>query len=119
MTIVRSELESLLADLVRIDARNPWLIPGGPGEAAIARHIVERLRPLGVEILMEEVAPERHRGVRDGRGGHVAGLLALRREPHGGCESVTKPDTVDRSGIAAPGRDTSRRCPWRGARGHH
>src|SRR4249919_863089 len=59
MTIARADLEALLGDLVRIDARNPWLIPGGPGEGAIADHVVARLRPLGIEITVEEVSPGR------------------------------------------------------------
>ncbi len=59
MTIARADLEALLGDLVRIDARNPWLIPGGPGEGAIAGHIVARLRPLGIDVTVEEVAQGR------------------------------------------------------------
>jgi acetylornithine deacetylase/succinyl-diaminopimelate desuccinylase-like protein len=59
MPIVRSELEDLLAELVRIDSRNPWLIEGGPGETAIARFLEDRLRPLPVEVSVDEVAPGR------------------------------------------------------------
>ena len=55
----RTELESLLADLVRIDSRNPWLIPGTPGEAEVAAFVVDRLRPLQVELAIDEVAPGR------------------------------------------------------------
>jgi acetylornithine deacetylase len=55
----RAELESLLAELVRIDARNPWLIPGAPGEGAIAAFLAERLRPLGVELTADEVTSGR------------------------------------------------------------
>jgi acetylornithine deacetylase len=55
----RAELEALLADLVRIDARNPWLIPDAPGEGAIAAFLVERLRPLDIELAVDEVASGR------------------------------------------------------------
>ncbi len=59
MPIDRTELETLLAQLIRIDSRNPWLIPGTPGEGAIAAHLVERLRALPVEVAVDEVAPGR------------------------------------------------------------
>ena len=35
-TTLRTRLETLISELVGIDARNPWLIPGAPGEAEIA-----------------------------------------------------------------------------------
>jgi len=59
MTIRRAELETLLSELVRIDSRNPWLIPGGPGEGALARFIADRLSATGAEIAFDEVAPGR------------------------------------------------------------
>ncbi len=68
MPIARSELETLLAELVRIDARNPWLIPGAPGEGTIAAFLVERLRPLYVEISVDEVAAGRPNVVARWRG---------------------------------------------------
>jgi acetylornithine deacetylase/succinyl-diaminopimelate desuccinylase-like protein len=58
-TMTRVELEPLLAALVRIGSINPWLIPGAAGEGAVAAFIVERLRPLGVDVVVEEVAPGR------------------------------------------------------------
>jgi acetylornithine deacetylase/succinyl-diaminopimelate desuccinylase-like protein len=59
MPIDRTELETLLAELIRIDSRNPWLIPGTPGEGAIAAYLVERLHVLPVEVAVDEVAPGR------------------------------------------------------------
>lgn len=59
MSIDRTSLERLLGDLVRIDSRNPWLIPGAPGEGAVAATIVERVRSMGLEVGVEEVASGR------------------------------------------------------------
>jgi len=59
MPIDRTELETLLAHLILIDSRNPWLIPGTPGEGAIAAYLVDRLRALPVEVSVDEVAPGR------------------------------------------------------------
>jgi acetylornithine deacetylase len=52
-------LETLLADLVRIDSRVPWLIEGAPGEAAMAGFVAAWLRRAGVTVELEEVAPGR------------------------------------------------------------
>lgn len=73
----RAELEALLTDLVRIDARNPWLIPGAPGEGAVAAFLVERLRPLDVELAVDEVAPGRPNVVARWRGGGGGPSLCL------------------------------------------
>lgn len=57
---LRRELVDLAADLVRIDARNPWLIDGGAGEAAIAADVAARTRALpGVEVRVVDVEPGR------------------------------------------------------------
>ncbi|HSS35924.1 MAG TPA: M20/M25/M40 family metallo-hydrolase [Patescibacteria group bacterium] len=79
MPIDRSELEAVLADLVRIDSRNPWLIPGAPGEAAVAAFVADRLRNLDVELAIDEVAPGRPNVVARWRGtggGPTLGLNA-------------------------------------------
>ena len=59
LTMTRAGLEPLLASLVGIASNNPWLIPGAAGEGAVAAFIVERLRPLGVDVVVEEVSPGR------------------------------------------------------------
>jgi acetylornithine deacetylase len=60
-----------LADLVRIDSRNPTLVPGAPGEAPIAAHVAGVMESLGMEV--ETVEPEPGRpsviGRRRGTGG--------------------------------------------------
>ena len=73
----RAELERLLADLVRIDSRNPWLIPGTPGEAKVAAFVVDRLRPLEVELAVDEIAPGRPNVIARWRGTGGAPSLCL------------------------------------------
>ena len=68
MPIDRMELETLLANLIRIDSRNPWLIPGTPGEGDVASYLVERLRGLPVDVAVDEVAPGRPNIVARWRG---------------------------------------------------
>lgn len=59
----------LLHDLVAINSVNPTLVPGAPGEAAIADAIAAELRRLGLDVEVEEVAPGRPNvvGVLEGR----------------------------------------------------
>ncbi len=79
MPIDRGELETVLADLVRIDSRNPWLIPGAPGEGAAAAYVADRLRGLEVELAVDEVAAGRPNVVARWRGtggGPALGLNA-------------------------------------------
>jgi acetylornithine deacetylase/succinyl-diaminopimelate desuccinylase-like protein len=68
MAIDRLDLETVLSDLVRIDARNPWLIPGAPGEGEIAAYVADRLRMLDVDLTIDEVAPGRPNVVARWRG---------------------------------------------------
>jgi acetylornithine deacetylase len=72
-----SELTELLRQLVAIDSVNPSLVPGGAGEAAIARFVAEWLERAGLEVSLEEAAPGRPNviGVARGRGGGRTLLL--------------------------------------------
>jgi acetylornithine deacetylase len=54
-----SDLVELLEQLVRIDSTNPRLVPGAPGEAAVARFLAQRLEAAGLEVDLEEVEPGR------------------------------------------------------------
>ena len=65
-----SELEALLAEMVRIDSTNPGLA-GGPGEAAFAGHLARHMERLGMETDLWEVLPGRPNivGRLPGRGG--------------------------------------------------
>lgn len=73
-------LAAILSDLVRIDARNPWLVAGGAGEGRIAAWLLERLRPLGprvLELRADEVAPGRPNVVARLRGTAAGPTLCL------------------------------------------
>ena len=64
-------LRELVADLVGIDSVNPSLVPGGAGEAAIARFVAAWLQAEGLEVHVQEAAPGRPNviGVARGTGG--------------------------------------------------
>jgi acetylornithine deacetylase len=53
-----SGLETLLADMVRIDSSNPGLA-GGPGEAAFAAHLARLMKQLGMEVDLWDALPGR------------------------------------------------------------
>ena len=59
----------LLRDLVAINSVNPTLVPGAPGEAAVADAIALAMRRLGLDVVIEETAPGRPNvvGVLEGR----------------------------------------------------
>ena len=60
----------LLCDLVAIDSVNPTLVPGAPGERAVAAFIAAEMRRSGLDVSIEPVAPDRPNvvGVLEGRG---------------------------------------------------
>lgn len=75
----RSELISLIADLVRIDSVNPDLIRGAHGEAMISAFIAEWATTAGLEVVIQDVAPGRPNVVviaRGSGGGHTLMLNA-------------------------------------------
>src|SRR5206468_1882921 len=49
----------LLRDLVAINSINPTLVPGAPGEAAVAGAIAVEMKRIGLDIAIDEVAPGR------------------------------------------------------------
>jgi acetylornithine deacetylase len=59
----------VLEALVRIDSRNPQLVPDGPGERAIADYCRDWLLAAGAEAWLDEVAPGRWNAVGRVRGG--------------------------------------------------
>lgn len=65
-----ARVTEVLADLVKIDSVNPELVPGGRGEQAIARYVVDFLRDAGLEARLEEAGRGRWNavGVLRGRG---------------------------------------------------
>jgi len=58
-SIDRDYLISALTDLVRIDSVNPSLVPGAPGEGAIATYVAHALRRLGLDVTTLESHPGR------------------------------------------------------------
>lgn len=56
MTIERGDAIALARALVRVDSRNPSLVPGAPGEDAVARLLAEVLREWGFTVELIEVA---------------------------------------------------------------
>ncbi len=70
-------LTRLLADLVRHNSINPNLVPGAPGEGAVAVFLYEYCRHAGLEAEVQEVAPGRANVIARlrGRGGQPALLF--------------------------------------------
>jgi acetylornithine deacetylase len=68
--IDREQLTRTLADLVRIESVNPQLVPGGRGEAEIARYVVDFLAKAGFETRLQQAGSGRFNaiGVLRGRG---------------------------------------------------
>ncbi len=60
----------LLRDLIAIDSVNPSLVPGGAGEAEVAKLVANEMRAFGMDVEVTEVAPGRPNvvGVIEGRG---------------------------------------------------
>ena len=87
-----SEHSELLAKLVSINSINPDLVPGSPGEAAIAGFVAEWLRRAGLDVSLDEAAPGRPSvvGVVKGSGGGRSLMLNAHM------------DTVGVAGMADP-----------------
>ena len=71
---------------------NPTLIPGGAGEAAIARFVAEWLERAGLEVTLEEVAPGRPNVIAVARGSGGGRSLLLNAHT----------DTVGVAGMETP-----------------
>ena len=57
--IPRADAVALTKALVASDSQNPSLVPGGAGEAAVARMLADVLREWGFRVELQEVAPGR------------------------------------------------------------
>jgi acetylornithine deacetylase len=57
--VARGDGVALTRALVRVDSRNPTLVPGGPGEAAISRMLADVLTGWGFRVELREAAPGR------------------------------------------------------------
>lgn len=58
--IPRGDAVALTRALVRIDSRNPCLVPDAPGEAEIGAYLSTVLREWGMRVELLEAAPGRH-----------------------------------------------------------
>ena len=76
-TIDRQYVESTLQDMVRINSVNPGLAPDGPGEREMAHYLGDRMRELGMEVSVYEVASKYWNavGVLKGTGGGKSLML--------------------------------------------
>jgi len=73
MTIAQFDPVALTAALVRLDTRNPSLVPGAPGEMPAVRLLAELLPEWGFRVDIQEVAPGRANLIaRVGRAGGPA-----------------------------------------------
>lgn len=63
-----SNAADLLSQLVAVDSVNPDLVPGGAGEAAIARFVAQWLTQHGLEVTLQEAAPNRPNVIAIARG---------------------------------------------------
>ena len=72
-----SEVAELARSLVAIDSVNPDLIPGARGESEVARFVADWLEGAGLDVSVEEAAPNRPNvvGVARGSGGGRTLLL--------------------------------------------
>ena len=85
---------ALLADLVSANSVNPSLVPGAPGEAAVAEVAAHALRAGGLDVVVQEAAPARPNviGVLDGRESGPAIMLCGHLDTVG-VEGMTDPFT--------------------------
>jgi len=89
---VDSEARDLLADLVAIDSVNPRLVPGGAGEAEIARFVAGWLEQRDLEVEVSDAEPGRPNVIARARGrgdGHT--LLLNAHMDVAGVDGMTDP----------------------------
>lgn len=87
-----TRLADLARRLVEVNSVNPSLVPGAPGEAALAELLAAECRAAGLEVVLEEAAPGRPNVVARVRG--AAGGRRLLLNGH--------MDTVDVEDMEAP-----------------
>jgi len=68
VTISYDEVAALTAELVAIDSTNPDLVPGGAGEAEIARFVAGWLESVGLDVELRELGPRRANVIAVARG---------------------------------------------------
>jgi len=89
---VDSDPRDLLADLVAIDSVNPRLVPGGAGEAEIARFVAGWLEQRGLEVELSDAEPGRPNVIARARGrGNGRTLLLNAHVDVVGVDGMTDP----------------------------
>ena len=87
-----SDVAELAAQLVAIESINPDVVPGGAGEAGVARFVADWCEHAGLETALEEPAPGRPNVVAVARGTGGGRTLLLNAHT----------DTVGVAGMTAP-----------------
>jgi acetylornithine deacetylase len=77
VTISYDEVAALTAELVAIDSTNPDLVPGGAGEAEIARFVAAWLERAGLDVELRELGPRRANVIAVARGSGGGRTLML------------------------------------------
>jgi acetylornithine deacetylase len=75
VSVARADAVALTRELVRIDSRNPSLVSGAPGEAAVARALADILRAWGFSVDVADAAPGRPNVVARIGGGRGRSLM--------------------------------------------
>lgn len=75
--VSKDRLLGLLSDLIRIKSVNPSLVPGGNGEADVARYLGDYMRHMGLSVRYQALGPGRANviGVLKGTGGGKSLML--------------------------------------------
>ena len=77
MAFSQEDLAALTAELVAIDSTNPDLVPGGAGEAEIARFVAAWLESAGLDVELRELGPRRANVIAVARGNGGGRTLML------------------------------------------
>jgi acetylornithine deacetylase len=75
MAIAPGDAVALTRELVRVDSRNPSLVPGAPGEAEVARALDAILESWGFAVELRDAAPGRPNVIARVGGGDGATLM--------------------------------------------
>lgn len=96
VSINRSFLLDTLTSLVRTNSINPTLVPGGPGEAEIARLVAAMLGEIGLEVSTHEPEPGRTSvvGILRGQGGGRSLMLNAHYDTVG-IDGMTDPFSAE------------------------
>ena len=104
MTILYEEVAALTAELVAIDSTNPDLVPGGAGEAEIARFVAGWFESAGLDVELRELGPRRANVIAVARGSGGGRTLMLNAHMDVGAGGMDEPWTPRIDGTRLYGR---------------